>query len=78
MLSRPGSVLLMNDCAVLIAPSQFDIQPGWAHSVITLEKPASLPPTEIVTYFVVDTTALSCELVTVEVVAPEQALKLSV
>ena len=42
----------MNACAVLIAPSQFDDQLGWAHSVITLENPASLPPIVIVTHSV--------------------------
>ncbi len=43
---------------------------------MTPVKPASLPPTEIVTYDVDELSALSWLLVTVLVVAPEQALKL--
>ena len=31
-------------CASLIAPVQFDAHEGSAHSVITCENPASLPP----------------------------------
>ena len=49
MESREGSVPLMKDWAVLIAPSQLLIQPGCAHSVSTSAKPASLPPTEMET-----------------------------
>ena len=63
--------------AVLIFPSQLLAQPGFAHSVSTLENPASLPPTEMVTNLVLLVRALSWELVTVGMVAPEQALKLS-
>jgi hypothetical protein len=76
--SRPGRVLLMMPCALSIAPLQLLIHPGLAHSVITPEKPASLPPTEIVTNLVALDSVPSCPLVTELVVAPEQAWKLSV
>ena len=39
----------MKDWAVLIAPSQLLDPAGLAHAVSTSAKPASLPPTEIVT-----------------------------
>src|SRR4051794_3467256 len=45
LFSRPGSVLLMIDCAFATAPEQSASQDGFAHSVITDEKPASFPPT---------------------------------
>jgi hypothetical protein len=60
-----------------MAALQLLIHPGIAHSVSTSAKPASLPPTEIVTYVVAVVSALSWVLVTSETRAPEQARKLS-
>ncbi len=61
-----------------IAPLQLLSQLGCAHVVSTLAKPASLPPTEIVTYAVALDSADSWVFVTSATVAPEQARKLSV
>ncbi len=63
-------------CAPSIAPLQLLIQPGWAHSVRTSAKPASLPPTEIDTWVVAVVRALSWVFVTSATRAPEQARKL--
>ncbi|EKA61617.1 hypothetical protein B277_05568 [Janibacter hoylei PVAS-1] len=52
--SRPGRVEVIVDCAVSIAPLQSLDQPGRAHSVSTSAKPASLPPTEMLTRSVED------------------------
>ena len=60
-----------------IAPLQSLIQPGRAHSVSTSAKPASLPPTEMVTRPVEPVRALTWEPMTSGMVAPEQARKLS-
>ena len=60
-----------------MAPSQSLAQPGSAHSVSTSAKPASLPPTEIVTNDVPPLSAPSWLLVTSPTVAPEQARKSS-
>jgi hypothetical protein len=60
-----------------MAPLQLLAHHGNAHSVRTSANPASLPPTEIVTNDVPAPSALSWVLVTVETVAPEQALKFS-
>ena len=70
---RLGRALLMMYCASSIAPLQSLIHAGCAHSVRTSAKPASLPPTEIVTCVVVALSALSWLLVTLATVAPEQA-----
>src|SRR5680860_650116 len=59
--------------APLIAAVQFDSQPGNAHSVITLEKPASLPPIVIVTQSVPLVRLDTWLLRTFVVVAPEHA-----
>ena len=67
----------MTASAPSIAPSQSLIQPGWAHSVSTGAKPASLPPTEIVTYDVPAPSAPSWVPTTSGMVAPEQARKSS-
>ena len=45
LFSRPGSVLLMMAFAFATALEQSPSHDGLAHSVITDEKPASLPPT---------------------------------
>jgi hypothetical protein len=50
-------------------------QDGCAHVVRTLAKPASLPPTLIVTYAFAADSALSWLFVTSATVAPEQARK---
>src|SRR6185312_91432 len=71
--SRPGSVPVTNLSASVSSPSH-DHGHGSAHCVMMLEKPASLPPTVIVTMFVELLSAPSCSLVTLAVVAPEQAL----
>ena len=60
-----------------MAPLQSLAQPGRAHSVSTSAKPASLPPTEIVTNDVPLLSALSWLPATSPTVAPEQARKLS-
>ncbi len=65
-------------CAESTAPLQLLSQLGCAHVVSTLAKPASLPPTEIVTYAVPLDSAESWVFVTSATVAPEQARKLSV
>ena len=67
----------MMSCAPSMAPLQSLAQPGRAHSVSTSAKPASLPPTEIVTNDVPLSSAPSWVLVTSATVAPEQARKLS-
>src|SRR3954453_2096933 len=74
VLSRPASVLLMKLCAVVMSPSQ--LTSGSAHLVMTLEKPASLPPIVMVTMFVELVTALIWLFITSAVFAPEQATKL--
>src|SRR6476469_4499662 len=75
--SRPGIVLVMVPWAVSMAPLQLLSQLGCAHVVRTLAKPASLPPTEIVTYAVVLDSADSWAFVTAATVAPAHARKLS-
>ena len=74
---RDGRVALMKLCAVSIRPLQLDIHPGFAHSVSTSANPASLPPTDSVTYAVPAPSAESCVFVTSGIVAPEHARKLS-
>jgi len=59
--------------AVLIAPSQSPSQDGLAHSVITVEKPASLPLTCTVTNLVPLFSGASWLAVDVGTRAPEQA-----
>ena len=58
---------------MLIAPLQLDAHPGCAHSVITLEKPASLPPIVYVTQLVSEVTLATWVLRMSPVFAPEQA-----
>ncbi len=58
---------------MLIAPLQSDAQDGSAHSVITLEKPASLPPIVYVTQLVSEVTLATWVLRMSPVFAPEQA-----
>ena len=67
----------MIETAPSMAPSQSLAHPGSAHSVSTSAKPASLPPTEMVTNDVPPLSAPSWLLVTSATVAPEQARKLS-
>ena len=62
----------MNVSAFSIPPQHVNGH-GSAHSVITLEKPASLPPIEIVTYAVELLRLASCLLSTSLVFAPEHA-----
>ena len=66
---------MMEPWAVSMAPLQLLSQLGCAHVVSTLAKPASLPPTEIVTYAVVLDSADSWVFVTSATVAPEHARK---
>jgi hypothetical protein len=66
-------VFLMKPSAVVSSPSH-DHGHGSAHEVMIEAKPASLPPTVMVTMFVAELSAPSCSLVTLPVVAPEQAL----
>ncbi len=68
----------MTYCASSMAPLQSLIHAGCAHSVSTSANPASLPPTEIVTWVVPAPRALSWVVVTSETFAPEQARKLRV
>ena len=75
--SRPGSSLVMIAWAPSIAPSQSLAHAGLAHSVSTALKPASLPPTLMVTTPVDDDSADSWLAVTSAVVAPEQATNVS-
>ena len=56
-----------------MAPLQFDAHPGFAHSVMTLEKPASLPPIVYVTQLVADVRLADCVLRMSPVLAPLQA-----
>jgi hypothetical protein len=67
----------MNACALSMAPLQSAAHHGSAHVVSTAAKPASLPPTEIVTYAVLLESADSWRLLTSRILAPEQARKLS-
>src|SRR5689334_24722433 len=76
--SRAGIVLLMVAWALLTAVSQLPSQAGLAHSVITEEKPASLPPTCTVIRLAALVTALSWLFVTSATRAPEQATKVRV
>jgi hypothetical protein len=75
---RPGRTLLTMYCASSMAPLQSLAQPGCAHSVRTSANPASLPPTETLTWVVLAERAPSWVFVTSATVAPEQARKLRV
>ncbi len=75
--SRPGSVPRMNACASSIAPWQSEDHHGCAHSVITEENPASLPPTVIVTQRVAPSSPPSWLFTTSATRAPEHAAKVS-
>jgi hypothetical protein len=78
VVSRPGMVLLIVAWAVLIAPSQLPSQAGFAHSVITEVKPASLPPTWRVTKLTAAFSGPSWLAVTSATRAPEQATEVRV
>ena len=63
--------------ALSMAPEQLLAHAGFAHSVRTAAKPASLPPTVSETYAVAALSVPSCRALTSAVVAPEQARKSS-
>jgi hypothetical protein len=65
----------MNACELSISPQQV-VGQGWAHLVMTLLKPASLPPTDTVTYDAVEV-KLESWFCTPETFAPEHATNVS-